>query len=54
MKPMSNDSKKRVLGRIGAHELTPEQVEQVAGSIGTMFTKIVTGTSAPYDLNNDV
>jgi hypothetical protein len=51
---MSNDNKKRVLGRIGAHELTPEQIEQVAGSLGTHFTKIITGSSAPFDLNNDI
>jgi hypothetical protein len=51
---MFHDNKNRVLSRIGAHELTPEQVEQVAGSIGTVFTKIITGSVAPYDLNNDV
>ncbi|HEY2914898.1 MAG TPA: hypothetical protein VGK21_16150 [Candidatus Angelobacter sp.] len=51
---MSNDNKKRVLGRMGAQELTPEQVEQVAGSIGTTFTKIITGTTTPHDLNNDI
>lgn len=51
---MSNDSKKRVLGRIGAHELTSEEVERVAGSIGTAFTKVVTGTSSPFDLDNDI
>jgi hypothetical protein len=44
----------RVLSRIGAHELTPEQVEQVAGSFGTQFTKIITGSSEPFDLNNDI
>ena len=50
---MSNESNKRVLGRRGAHELTPEQVEQVDGAM-TMFTKIVTGPSAPFDLVNDI
>jgi hypothetical protein len=50
---MSNKNH-RVLGRIGAHELTPEQVEQVAGSIGTPFTKIITGALPPHDLLNDV
>lgn len=44
----------RVLGRIGAHELTPEEVEQVAGSIGTNFTKIITGAMPPHDLLNDI
>lgn len=51
---MSNESSNRVLGRIGAHELTPEQVGQVAGSLGTHFTKIITGSSEPFDLNNDI
>lgn len=50
---MSNESNKRVLGRMGAHELTPEQIEQVDGAM-TMFTKMTTGTSAPFDLNNDI
>lgn len=43
----------RVLGRTGAHELTQEQMEQVGGSF-TMFTKIITGSSKPFDLNNDI
>ena len=51
---MLNDNKNRVLGRIGAHQLTPEQVEQVAGSIGTTFTKVITGSRPPFDLNNDI
>lgn len=51
---MSNDNNNRVLSRIGAHVLTPEQVEQAAGSLGTVFTKIITGSMAPHDLNNDV
>lgn len=50
---MFNDSNKRVLGRMGAHELTPEQIEQVDGAM-TKFTKMVTGTSEPFDLNNDI
>lgn len=43
----------RVLGRNGAHELTQEEMEQVPGSF-TMFTKIITGSSKPFDLNNDI
>lgn len=43
----------RVLSRIGAHELTPEQVEQVGGTF-TMFTKNITGATAPHDLVNDI
>ena len=50
---MSNDSNKRVLGRRGAHELTPEQIEQVDGAM-TMFTKNVTGATPPFDLVNDI
>ena len=45
----------RVLNRIGAHELTPEEVEQVAGSsFGTTFTKNITGAMPPHDLVNDI
>jgi hypothetical protein len=52
---MSNDNKKRVLGRIGAHQLTPEEVEQVAGSsFGTNFTKFLTGPGPVHDLGNDI
>jgi len=52
---MSNDNSNRVLGRIGAQELTPEQVEKVAGGeFGTHFTKIITGSLPPFDLNNDI
>jgi hypothetical protein len=48
-----SDKSKRVLSRTGAHELTLEQTEQVSGSF-TMFTKIITGSAAPFDLNNDI
>jgi hypothetical protein len=44
----------RVLGRLGAHELTQEQTEQVAGSIATLFTRIITGALPPHDLINDI
>lgn len=44
----------RVLSRIGAHELTPEEVEQVAGSFYTQFTKNITGATPPHDLINDI
>lgn len=43
----------RVLSRIGAHELTQEQIEQVSGSF-TMFTKNITGATPPHDLINDI
>jgi hypothetical protein len=43
----------RVLSRMGAHELTLGQTEQVSGSF-TMFTKIITGATPPLDLNNDI
>ena len=45
----------RVLCRIGAHELTPEEVEQVKGStFGTTFTTHITGALPPHDLINDI
>lgn len=51
---MSNQDH-RVLSRIGAHELTPEEAEQVAGSqFGTHFTKFLTGPGPVYDLGNDI
>lgn len=51
---MSNDSKKRVLNRLGALELTPEETEKVAGSdIATRLTRIVTGSAHNSDVSID-
>ncbi len=38
---MSNNADNRTLGRLGARELTPEQVEVVSGS-GTVHTNVIT------------
>ena len=46
---MSNDSKKRVLGRTGAHELTPQDLEKVNGAKATVATKLLTGTISNPD-----
>jgi hypothetical protein len=47
---MSNDQN-RVLNRMGAHELTPEEIDRVAGAKLTFASVIVTGPiSNPDDL----
>lgn len=40
---MSNDNKNRVLNRMGAHELTPEEIDRVAGARLTLASVIITG-----------
>lgn len=51
---MSNDSRNRVLNRLGALELTPEETEKVAGShISTRLSRIVTGTASNPDVTFD-
>lgn len=51
---MLDDSKKRVLNRLGALELTPEQTEEVAGSIiSTRLSRIVTGSAINPDVTFD-
>jgi hypothetical protein len=36
--PMSNDHDKRVLNRIGAHELTQEEMDRITGSGSNLNT----------------
>ncbi len=50
---MSNNNN-RVLGRLGAHELTPEQTQQVSGGLPTLFSRIVTEAAPHQDLINDI
>jgi hypothetical protein len=51
---MSTDSRKRVLNRLGALELTPEETEKVVGSdIATRLSRIVTGTASHSDVSFD-
>ena len=51
---MSNDSRKRVLSRLGALELTPEETEKVVGShISTRASRIMTGTASNPDVELD-
>jgi hypothetical protein len=51
---MSNNSAKRVLNRLGALELTPEETEKVVGShISTRLSRIVTGTGTNSDVTFD-
>lgn len=51
---MSNDGKKRVLNRLGALELTPEETQNVAGAeISTRLSHIVTGTASHPDTTFD-
>jgi hypothetical protein len=51
---MSNDKKNRVLNRLGALELTPEETQQVAGAdIATRLSRIVTGTASNSDVSID-
>jgi hypothetical protein len=41
--PMSNDNQNRVLNRVGAHELTAEEIDRVAGAKLTFASVIITG-----------
>ena len=51
---MLNDSKKRVLSRLGAVELTVEETHKVAGaSVFTRASRIVTGTASNPDVSFD-
>jgi hypothetical protein len=51
---MSNDGRKRVLNRLGALELTPEETEKVVGAhISTRLSRIVTGTASGPDVTFD-
>jgi hypothetical protein len=45
---MSNDNK-RVLNRIGAHELTKQQTEEVAAGLSTLLSVILTTFVLPND-----
>jgi hypothetical protein len=50
---MSNKNN-RVLSRVGAHELTAEETQQVAGShISTRLSRIITGTASSPDTTFD-
>jgi hypothetical protein len=44
-KAMSNNNEKRVLSRMGARQLTHNEVEQVAGGKLTFATALITGTT---------
>jgi hypothetical protein len=49
---MSNNSTKRVLNRLGALELTPEETEKVVGAhISTRLSRIVTGMNSDVTLD---
>ena len=50
---MSNDKTKRVLGRMGAHELTKEQTETVVGGLLTVPSCIITGRPPNFDISYD-
>jgi hypothetical protein len=49
---MPNDNKKRVLGRVGAHELTEEQTQEVSGGIPTLLSVIRTGSGSDVRLDS--
>jgi len=42
-KPMSNNNENRVLSRMGARQLTQNEVEQVAGGKLTFASVLITG-----------
>jgi hypothetical protein len=44
-KSMSNNNENRVLSRMGARQLTQNEVEQVAGGKLTFATALTTGTT---------
>jgi hypothetical protein len=44
-KSMSNNNANRVLNRMGARQLTHNEVEQVAGGKLTFATALITGTT---------
>jgi hypothetical protein len=50
---MSNDNHNRVLGRMGAHELTREQTEEVSGGIPTLLSRILTSPLTSPDTIRD-
>jgi hypothetical protein len=50
---MNQDNKNRVLGRSGAHQLTQEQIERVAGGELTVPCWVITGFPAFRDVNTD-
>lgn len=50
---MSNKNN-RVLDRMGAHELTPEETQKVVGShISTRLSRIITGSASSPDTTFD-
>lgn len=49
---MSNGSSKRVLNRIGAHELTEEQTQDVNGGLITLLSVIRTGGGSDIRLDS--
>lgn len=49
---MANDHKKRVLGRVGAHELTQEQTQEVSAGLSTLLSVIRTGGGTDVRLDS--
>jgi len=50
---MANNNNNRVLGRVGARQLTQNEVEQVTGGRITRASLIVTGSVSAPDENID-
>jgi hypothetical protein len=48
---MPNDNQKRVLGRVGAHELTEEQTQEVSAGLSTLLSVI--RTNPGFDVRLD-
>lgn len=48
---MSNNNENRVLSRMGARQLTPSEIEHVAGGANTLASSLATGpVSNPDDI----
>jgi hypothetical protein len=50
---MQKDRENRVLGRIGARELTPEQVERATGQGSAQHTNVITVNPVTHQLDGD-
>ncbi|HKR97793.1 MAG TPA: hypothetical protein VJW55_20615 [Candidatus Angelobacter sp.] len=50
---MSNDNNNRVLGRMGARQLTPNEMDNVGGGGATLLSVIRTGSAAAPDQRLD-